>query len=283
MFKAILLGCGASKGTLFLGSLKCLIEKEIIDFNKIELFAGVSIGSVFAFLFIIGYSIADLSDFLENFDGENLNSLNDLEYLIENFGLNDGKKVLIMLETFLYSKYKIKDITFLELYQKFNKILLIQVCNLNKHSVEIFYHETQPNLSVLTAIRMSISIPFYFTPVIYDNYTYIDPGILISVPELNDEILNKFKLEKKECLILHLKHSLCIEPEFDNFFDYFISVMTTYYYGKDNLPFEFPYIDLESKCTTILPNKNNILEMINDGYEQTKNQYEKLQNYLIKD
>ena len=42
---------------------------------------------------------------------------------------------------------------------------------------EIFSHENTPDVSVLTAVRMSISVPFLFTPVEYNGNIYVDGGI----------------------------------------------------------------------------------------------------------
>ena len=48
-------------------------------------------------------------------------------------------------------------------------------------------HKTYPDLSLYKAIRMSISIPFYFTPVEYNGNLYVDGGCVDDFP------LHKFK------------------------------------------------------------------------------------------
>jgi len=48
--------------------------------------------------------------------------------------------------------------------------------------VRYFDYTNQPNLSVVTAIRMSISYPGYFTAVRYQGDYYVDGGMLDNVP-----------------------------------------------------------------------------------------------------
>ena len=82
----------------------------------------------------------------------------------------------------MYIKEIDYDITFKDLYEKTNKILTIVVTNLNKNCAEYLNYETRPDMSILKAIRMSISIPILITPVNDNNTIYVDGALLDSYP-----------------------------------------------------------------------------------------------------
>ena len=96
--------------------------------------------------------------------------------------MDDGSKLLTTIKTFLFEKLNIYDITFKELYEKTNKKLKIFTTNYTKTKSEMFSYETTPDCSVILAIRMSISVPFLFTPVEYNNCYYIDGGLTNNFP-----------------------------------------------------------------------------------------------------
>ena len=73
-----------------------------------------------------------------------------------------------------YKTYRKKtgnsNITFSELYSKTNKFLTISI-NLMKRRMNT-YLDTYP-YAIYIAIKMSCSIPYYFTPI-YNNEMYVD-------------------------------------------------------------------------------------------------------------
>jgi predicted acylesterase/phospholipase RssA len=144
MIKSLMFSCGAFKGIMFIGSIKLLLEKKKFKYEELELLGGISIGSMFAFLYIIGYSIEEIEEFIINFEFIKITNNYDLLDIIDSFGFEDGDKLEYVLKALLKNKFNIEDITFLELYEKVNKILLIQAVNLNTTSLETFTHETHP-------------------------------------------------------------------------------------------------------------------------------------------
>jgi predicted acylesterase/phospholipase RssA len=131
---------------------------------------------------IIKYSIDDIINFIDKFNFNKIYQKPNIETLFENYGVNTGSRIIILIQTFLYNKYNIKDITFLELYNKTKKYLGIVGSNLTKKKEELFSYKNTPNMSVIKAIRISISIPFIFTLVEHNNYKYVDGGIVNNFP-----------------------------------------------------------------------------------------------------
>jgi predicted acylesterase/phospholipase RssA len=173
---------GSIKGFTFIGVLKKLIECNKINLDKINMFAGTSAGSMLSFFLILGFSIEEIEDFIINFNFSKLNGEIDCINLIEKFGINDGERMKLVLVKCLELKLNVKDITFTELFNKTEKKILIIGTNLSKGQEELFSLDTTPDMSVITAIRISSSVPFIFTPVIYNNSLYLDGGLVNNFP-----------------------------------------------------------------------------------------------------
>lgn len=75
-----------------------------------------------------------------------------------------------------------ENITFEDLHNLTKIELVIIGTSLTTSNVKYFSHRTTPNMPVWMACRISISIPFFFTPVQYDGHTYADGGILYNYP-----------------------------------------------------------------------------------------------------
>ena len=72
-------------------------------------------------------------------------------------------------------KYKkCKDITFLELYKKTGIHFTVTGSELLKYNCVNFNHETEPDMKVLTALRITSAIPFVFPPIRYKDGLYTD-------------------------------------------------------------------------------------------------------------
>ena len=101
---------------------------------------------------------------------------------IEKNGLDDGLKMTNLLKAFIINKKLDPNITFLELFEKTNKILTTTTVNITKGIVEYHNYLTEPNLSILLSLRMSTNIPILFSPIIYNNNSYIDGAFLDPYP-----------------------------------------------------------------------------------------------------
>ena len=173
---------GGIQGFSFIGVLKKLIECDKLNLDKINMYVGTSVGSMLCFLFILGFSIKESEDFIINFNFSKLNSEIDCIHFLEKFGINDGEKIKLLFIKCLELKLNVKDITFIELFNKTEKKLLIVGTNLSKGQEELFSIDTTPNMSVITAIRISSSVPIIFTPITYNNSLYVDGALVNNFP-----------------------------------------------------------------------------------------------------
>ena len=268
--KYLVFNGGGIKGICFLGVLQCLIDTNNIE--NIYTFIGSSISSLLLFLYLIGYSPKDLLYFVLNYNFKDLQEIN-IDQLFINYGLNDGKIIQIILTKFIKSKHIDENITFNELYNLNKKLFIITGTNLTKKKCEYFSFLTTPNMKLLDAIRISVSIPFYFKPYIYNNCYYIDGSCMndlainclyldpfinfISENENYDDIKNKI-------LSVYLDDT---NNNFNNVFQYAFSVL--YILEQNNINFKDISLIIDTKNIKSFDftiNKKTKQELYNIGY-----------------
>jgi len=184
MIDTLCLSGGGLLGISFIGVLDFLENNKNINLTLITNYVGTSIGALLSFLFSINYSIKEIKEFIINFNfGILTNSTeNNIENLLINCGIDDGNKIIYILQSFLKNKYNIVDITFEKHYELTNKKLNIVGTNYTKSSEELFNHERTPLMSIITAVRISISIPLIFTPILYNDNYYLDGALVNNFP-----------------------------------------------------------------------------------------------------
>ena len=172
---------GGIQGLSFISGLKYLCDNNYINLDKITTYVGTSIGSIISFLLIIGYTPDELIVFFLNYDFKKLEPEIDLLIIEEKFGLDEGKHIIELLSFFCEKKFKLNDMTLYDLYILTKKKFILNTTNFNTGQEFLLSYELTPNLSVITAIRMSLSIPIIYTPVYYNNQYYVDGALTNSI------------------------------------------------------------------------------------------------------
>jgi NTE family protein len=193
--KILIFSGGGMKGLSLFGVLKALDELKILE--KIEIFAGASVGAMILCLYLIGYSTKELEEFNELFNFQNLTTivdygLDNINDIINKYGIDDGKNIFNILEKILEARNIKKDITLLELYKLNHKKFIVTATCLDTYQVEYISYETYPNMKLTEAIRITASFPLYYQPYKYNNKTFIDGGCIDNYPI----ILFKDRLEE---------------------------------------------------------------------------------------
>ncbi len=165
------------KGFSFLSALNVLIQHNYININLINKYVGTSFGAIFAFLLNIGYTPQELIVYLNNLDKKKLSFDMNLELFLSKNGFCDGAVFIDFIKVLFNLKVRLTDINFKDLETLTKKKLLIITTNFTKGEKEVFSSDTTPNVSVITAILMSISIPILMIPVNYNNNIYVDGGL----------------------------------------------------------------------------------------------------------
>lgn len=202
----LVIGGGSIKTIASLGALSVLDEKGIL--NNINKYAGSSAGAIIITLLILGYKPNEINELIFSKIGS---YVSDPFYkipinMICNYGIYTGNNMVTFLEGFFEKKGFKKDITFKELYEIIPKVLVITGTSLSSCDTLFFNYQTTPDMSVIKALRITSSIPLYFTSVKYLHkgkyHQMCDGGLLNNFPlyYFNNHIKNneqeKIKLTK---------------------------------------------------------------------------------------
>lgn len=196
---------GGNYGIIYLGIIKYLENKNIL--KGIENYYGVSAGAICALSLSLDYSYEEVYNvFTRQLNYKKILNIDfkNIFKLTKQFGLNDGSELEIMIKNILEIKNINPYITFKELYDLTKKELNIGATALLKNEFVLLNHKTYPNMPVWLGVRISCSIPYVFTPIIYeeDNEIFVDGSLLNNNP-INfviHNILNseEYDIEEKE-------------------------------------------------------------------------------------
>lgn len=188
---------GGVKGVAYGGVFEVLEQAQITP--QIKAVAGTSAGAITATMMSLNYSAAEVVDIMMKIDFEKFEDGSDLEgpfRLIEHYGWFKGNYFLKLMESYVEKKTKVGGkpgngrATFRDLVEKYKdlnfKKLYLFGTNLSQQAVQKFSYETTPDIAVADAVRISMSIPFFFEARKYEqngeNDIYCDGGVLNNYP-----------------------------------------------------------------------------------------------------
>jgi predicted acylesterase/phospholipase RssA len=200
------------------GGIKCIYIigclNNLSKIHPLELFnyyTGCSAGAIICLLLNIGYNIDDIENII-SIDFKIFQELK-ITNLINNCGFDNGSKITNFFKAIILNKNYNINITFKELYEETNKVLTFTTTNITTGKTEYHNYITQPNMSILLSLRMSINIPIVYTPIKYNENYYVDGALLDSYPYNYHKNLKKigiFLLPKNEYLFLKNKESVFV-------------------------------------------------------------------------
>jgi len=177
----LVLSGGGLKGLCALGALSFLNHNNLL--NSITTYCGTSSGAIISLFLNLGYTPDDIYDILYEIDFSMLTNF-DFECFFNEvcIGLDKGDAIKYIIGTLMIKKNFNINTTFKELYEKTQKKLIITGCCVNDATVEYFSYDKTPNMKIMTAIRITYSIPIIFKPVTHDNKLWIDGGCIDNYP-----------------------------------------------------------------------------------------------------
>jgi NTE family protein len=222
-FTHLILSGGGLSGVVYIGIYRFLKEHNIL--KDIHYMTGTSIGALFIFLFGLNIDYERIEDFfmsvegvttkssLVEFDPNNIFKFKNGIYSVERF-----RKYIVR---FLEDK---EDITFNEYIKLTGVDLHISTTCLNTNSHLDLCNEAFPEMSVVTAVLASMSVPVLFEPVIYKDLVLVDGGCCANL-----EIYNVVKNKMNKILYISLVGDMCFTKEQlqNNILMYGASVMIT--------------------------------------------------------
>ena len=188
VYRNLVMEGGGIKGIAYGGALKELEDRGVM--KHITRVAGTSAGAIQAALVAVGYSADEITDIIANTPIEAFNDDGFLtrgsKRLVKKYGWFQGDSFLAKMEDLIHLRTGNMNLTFAELHELAKvypfRDLYVTGCNLSDQKVEIFSHETYPDMRVVDAVRVSMSIPLYYRAV------WLDPeGKVVEEPKPEDE------------------------------------------------------------------------------------------------
>lgn len=217
------------KGLAYAGAVEYLESQQIM--KNVERLGGTSSGAITALMIAIGYNADEMAKIISE---TNFARFNDVGWPIvggvnrmkNNYGWYKGDSFEQWLEKLIEYKTGNADITFREMRENSYKDLYITGTCLNKQTLVIFSVETYPDMRVKDAIRVTISIPFYYQAVLMDSLgkiyphddarggldVFVDGGVIANYPIF---IFDSITIENNKEIRIPNPHTLGfrIEPE----------------------------------------------------------------------
>jgi len=166
--KYLILGPGAMGYFSLLGYVKS-IEDKLEDIQEIS---GASAGAILAMFIAIGLSVEEIIKFSFNFNVPEFVKIN-LGCFFNKFGFVDIDPIRSKLTELCKGNPKFKEL---------KKKLYVSAFCLNTSKTEYFSVDTHPDMYVIDAVCMSMSIPFIFTATTFKDKTYVDGGLVEKIP-----------------------------------------------------------------------------------------------------
>ena len=183
--KYLVIGPAAMGYFAFLGAL------SNIDTNKFEEISGSSAGAIIGLCLACGKTVDEITQWSLNLDLKELSKMNLKSFLIS-YGLISHEPIKKKFVDFIGNP------TFSELKKK----LYVSSFCVNTAKTEYFSVDTHPDMFVVDAVCMSMSVPFLFESVKLGGLLYVDGGTIERLP------LEAFANKKEEEI-------LCIKMEID--------------------------------------------------------------------
>jgi NTE family protein len=175
---------GGVKGIAYGGALEVLEQSQITP--QIERVAGTSAGAITATMVALGYTASEFIEIMMNLDFSKFEDGSDIGgpvRLIEHYGWFKGDYFLNLMQSYIGQKAGDARATFADLKEKGDfKELHVFGTDLSQQAVQEFSHQTTPDVAVADAVRISMSIPFFFEARSYAGDVYCDGGVLNNYP-----------------------------------------------------------------------------------------------------
>ena len=282
IFHNLILSGGAFKASAFIGCLKFLEERDML--KNIHNVISSSAGSIIGFLFCAGLDMKSLTQFMKKGIQKYVDKEIEVDAILDIFdtlGIDDGQIFIDLASEILKSRYQKKDITFLEFAKVTGKNLVILGSNISIAKTEYFSVDTTPLMSVVTALRISISIPFVMKPVVLNNMFYIDASLFNNFPiEFFDNSTRPFQ----DTIALYLRCNMSEPNTKDvNLFKYMRIIFDAMFIklnekqnltGKNNIIVEMSFPDdsygFDTNTLKLIMDEKSMNKYIEIGYNSIK-------------
>lgn len=255
----LVLSGGGAKGVAQLGALHCLKKNNLL--NNIKTIAATSAGSCTGMLLCAGYHPMEFFKFIKLV---NLGQMKKLEAhnVITKYGLDDGTRMMLVLSKLMTAKGFAPDITFKEFYKRTKINLIITGACINDKKIYYFSHKNYPDMKVLDAVRISISIPIIFTPCVFEGKIFVDGGCIDNFP------IHLFDNEMDKVIGIYVTEARDVVKEIKFIEEYLTNTMQCLFEGLTHRDIRAYHKHIiEIRCTKASEAPADLINMFDEGYE----------------
>ena len=185
-FRNLVFEGGGVKGIAYVGAMKVLEEEGISP--DIKRVGGTSAGAINATLFALGFSNTEQRNIMNKLDFNNFMDdswgvIRDVNRLLGRFGWYKGDFFHEWIGGHIKKKLGDPNATFQHLKEDKKPELYVYGTNLSTRFGEVFSCEHTPKARIADAVRISMSIPLFFSAIrnARDD-VYVDGGVLNNYP-----------------------------------------------------------------------------------------------------
>jgi len=225
---SLVIGPGSLGFFSMLGVLQVLEDKGRL--SNVHEISGCSAGSIIGLLMSIKnpYKVKEILDVSLSIDIAKYTQLS-LQTFFSSFGFvphEPIKELLVELCRGTNPKFK-----------ELKKKLIVSACCVNTQQTEYFSVDTHPDMYVIDAVCMSISIPVFFSSYVFQDKMYIDGGTLEKVPL--GPFLHK---DPSEIMIVYINNVRRYKTEIKGIQDFIMACVDTY---VNNMEFPCEFLKYE--------------------------------------
>jgi NTE family protein len=186
-FRNLVFEGGGVRGIAYVGAMQILAERGLMaDIDRV---GGTSAGAINALILALKYDlnaqrqILDSTEFRDFMDSS-FGYVRDFKRLWQEFGWNKGAYFEDWAGSLIKEKLGTKDATFGDLRAQEYPDLHVIGTNLSTGYSEVFSAERHPDMKLVTAIRISMSIPLFYRAKRFgsDGDVYVDGGVMLNYP-----------------------------------------------------------------------------------------------------
>jgi NTE family protein len=186
-FRNLVFEGGGVKGIAYVGAMQVLDQRGILD--DIQRVGGASAGAINALIFALGYDIHEQHQILKSaefkkFMDSSFGVFRNLKRVLDDFGWHKGDFFEGWIGDLVKQKMGTARATFADLKAKDCPDLHVIGTNLSTGFSEVFSHERHDQMPVVSAVRISMSIPLFYAAVRHGprNDVYVDGGVMLNYP-----------------------------------------------------------------------------------------------------
>ena len=185
-FRNLVFEGGGVKGIAYVGAMRALRRHGALE--DVVRYGGTSAGAINALIVALGYSEDEQMEIMRSVDfrkfmDDDFGFLRDGWRLATKFGWNEGAFFLNWIGGIVERRLGRKDATFADLARTGRELYVVGA-NLGIGFAEVFSAERHPDMPLVTAVRISMSIPLLFASVRYGakKDVYVDGGVILNYP-----------------------------------------------------------------------------------------------------